>query len=386
MNRPRVLRFRGDLSGGVVSGTLTYASSLDPAITNLYARYCAPANLFGCPLLLGVHGYAEDASALTDTTLQRFAARGFFVLAPGMRGRNGASGARDASGRELFDLVDGVRHVIADTSLGPRIDPLRAVPDGYSGGGGNVLGLAAKFPDLFSYYVAHFGPSDYGFQASDSWYATNPAFQASLTTDVGAAPTAQPGAWKTRDHATALATQLALARRARGDVPLISLYHDADDASVSVRQSDRLLEELEAAGVESQLDFRRSTAASAVRYSHGYPDTSAGVLAAEEDWWKRARDASPWTIPMNGRLNVAGYVSTRRFTVFLGAIVAAGGSDPRSDASGGKVHCADLHYAMSSAESGSFTLAPITGPVRVRIEVGESVVVQEISSTTTITV
>lgn len=390
MNRARIIRgYFGDPTGSLATGTRTYASSIDAAITNLKAEYCYDPGLFGMPLLVLMHGYAEDMSALTASTRGRFASRGFFVLVPGMRGRNGAAGVRDASGRETHDIVDGVLDVLADPVIGARIDPWRIDIAGYSGGAGNALAAIAKCPDLWNHATAHFGPSDYGFHPTLAWYFTNPAFQASLTADVGASPSAQPGLWKTRDHVTALALQLELARRARGDAsPLLTLYHDADDSAVSVLQSDRLVAELAAANLSGQVEYHRSTAASVTRYLHGYPDTSPGVLAAEEDWWRRAMDAPPWFAPENGRALVAGWLRLRRLgvSVWLGLTTAAGGSNPKTDASGGKVHVADLRYVMDSGSSGSFTVAPLTGPMRVRIEVGSSVVTQEISSTTTIAV
>lgn len=138
MIRPRSLRMRrGTRSFSVTTGSRTYASSIDAGIANLASQYSYdPGFTKGLPILVLMHGYAETISALAKGTRERFAGRGFFVVVPGMRGRDGASGSRDASGREVQDIIDAVEDI--RTGFASIVDPERVVIAGYSGGGGNA--------------------------------------------------------------------------------------------------------------------------------------------------------------------------------------------------------------------------------------------------------
>lgn len=372
MIRARAVRgFGGAPTGTVQTGTRTYASSVDAGIANLKAEWAIDTGFRRRPILVLMHGYGEDIAAITAAHRARFAARGFLVLVPGMRGRSSASGSRDASGREIQDILDAVEDVRA--GLAEHVDPARVAIAGYSGGGGNALAALAKAPDYWSHVVAHFGPSDYGWR-STGWYNTNHGFQADLTTDVGAAPGVQPGWWRSRDHAGALAYQLGLAPRGG---PRLSVYHDAGDASVSVVQSDRVRDVLDEAGLSELYEYHRSDSGDPTnaRYLHGYPGDSPGVLAAEDDWWRTVLNADPWRVPYKGRALVAGFLQTKLVRVWLG--LTSGGANPRTDSAGGKVHVArvewDLHPELLENEN-TVRLLPLTGAVRYRVEVGAALV------------
>jgi dienelactone hydrolase len=360
--RARAIRgFGGAASGTVTTGSRTYASSVDAGIADLKAEFAYDTGFSRRPILVLMHGYAEDIAQVTAAHRARFASRGFFVVVPGMRGRSSASGARDSSGREIQDVIDAVED--ARAGFAAHVDPDRVAIAGYSGGGGNALAALAKAPDYWTHVVSHFGPSDYGWRTDSGWYYTDAGFQADLTTDVGAAPGTQPGWWRSRNAADALGYQLALAPRGRG--PRLSLYHDADDASVDVAQSDRVRDVLEASRLEELLDYHRSTSLDSVRYLHGYPGDSAGVLAAEADWTARALNAQAWKVPERGEVLVAGFLRTRRLKVWLG--LTSGGANPKTDAAGGKVHVARVRY---DTLAGTVDLLPLTGAVRYRIELG----------------
>jgi predicted acyl esterase len=95
--------------------------------------------------------------------MQRIAGEGYFVVAAGMRGRKGASGSEDASGKEIHDIYDAIQYV--QTNF-PALVSDKVTISGYSGGGGNALAAASKFPDTFNVVVDHLGMSDYGY---DVW-------------------------------------------------------------------------------------------------------------------------------------------------------------------------------------------------------------------------
>lgn len=373
-----IRKFRGTASTSFTTGSFTYTSSIDSSITNLAADYMYDTGFTARPIIVLMHGYAENIAHILTGTRQRFASRGFFVLIVGMRGRNSASGSRDASGREVMDIIDAVEYVKNNATLSAQIDSSRVVIAGYSGGGGNAIACLAKAPDYWNYAVSHFGPSDYGWRNDTGWYYTNAGFQASLTTDVGATPTAQPGWWRSRNHADALGYQLALAPKGN---KILSLYHDASDGSVGVAHSDRISTVLSNSSLSELLDYHRSTASDSTRYLHGYPEDSSGVLSAESDWWITAINSRQWKVPVSGTILVPGWIQTKRFSIWLG--LTSGNANPKIDSSGGKVHCVRVIYNTLNS---TFKVMPLTGTVRIRIEFGALTSTQDISDETIITV
>jgi hypothetical protein len=101
----------------------------------------------------------------------------------------------------------------------------------------------------------------------------------------------------------------------------IRLYHDAQDGTVPVVNSDNWVEEADRLGYEnSTLD--RSGPGDALRWIHGYPLPGGGepLIASESEWIPEIlsglyKDASP---DEAGSWIVLGYVKTERFRVFLG--------------------------------------------------------------------
>jgi len=118
-----------------------------------------------------MHGWSDDALVFGDDMLSRFADYGLFVAAIGLRGRNSADGARDASGREIYDIIDAITYI--RTNYASIVDSEKVCIVGYSGGGGNALAAACKFPDMFNVVVDFFGMSDYGRDGTNGWYYNN---------------------------------------------------------------------------------------------------------------------------------------------------------------------------------------------------------------------
>ncbi|HNS32730.1 MAG TPA: prolyl oligopeptidase family serine peptidase [bacterium] len=112
------------------------------------------------PLCLFFHGWHMTAAAsrLQKGTIEPLVDE-FFLVNVDMRGRGGSSGKPDASGHELIDGLDGLEY--ARENWGDRISPRGLYAVGGSGGGGNVLALAGKSPDIFSAAVSWAGISDY---------------------------------------------------------------------------------------------------------------------------------------------------------------------------------------------------------------------------------
>ena len=136
------------------------------ALTGLTIKTAYPKHGRNLPVLIMMHAWAS--LTIDDNIVDRFAQLGFFVAAPGMRGRGGAQGARDASGREIYDILDAVNYVKAN--FADRISD-KIICWGSSGGGGNAMACACKLPDTFSCIISNSGMSDYGYDATYGWYA-----------------------------------------------------------------------------------------------------------------------------------------------------------------------------------------------------------------------
>ena len=116
------------------------------AITNLYTRYSYPIGRTALPIVVLMHGWSDAASNFSQAAIERIANYGFFVVVPGMRSKDGASGTQDASAREIYDIYDAVVQARAHYPTITSSDKAAIV--GYSGGGGNALAAACKFPDF----------------------------------------------------------------------------------------------------------------------------------------------------------------------------------------------------------------------------------------------
>jgi dienelactone hydrolase len=136
-------------------------------ITNLYAQWQYPDVGTDFPICVLMHGFGGSANDFDAATMKQIAQYGLFALTVGMRGRNGASGSQDASGLEIYDIYDALVYVRAN--FASKVSSSHAGIVGYSGGGGNALAAACKFPDTWTMVVSHFGMSDYGRANPDGW-------------------------------------------------------------------------------------------------------------------------------------------------------------------------------------------------------------------------
>lgn len=338
-------------------GNLTYSSSID-SLSDLSLRYCYKQGATGLTPMLLMHGYTQQVSDFTDDTLQRMAARGLFIAAVSMRGRDGTSGSQDSGARELYDLYDALAAVRAQ--FGTTVSSSRAAVVGYSGGGANVLGMAAKFPDTFTDLVDHFGMSDYG-----AWYTQNAAFDATLDAWIGGNPTAVPNNYLARKHVDGVTNYTG---------GWLYLYHDPTDATVPVSQSRAVATAMDAVPLTNYTKTESST------YAHNLPNDPASVIASEDVWAPVlvAQTHAVWTVPASGTLHVNGYLRTKRFEVWLGTTSLGG-------AGGGLSEAADVTYDTAT---NSYTVTPTTGAcdVYIRQSDGKTGTATGITGATLITV
>lgn len=332
-------------TGVYVEGSGTYASSIDSAVTGLYVKWaydvgCATAAPAALPIVVMIHGYVGDADSLQQSDLRRWAARGFLAASVGMRGRNGAAGARDASARECYDAGPDLLAYLRST-LPLVAHPTHAGDAGWSGGGGSVLALRVRHPDLFTVSADFFGIASYS-----NWYTFGAALGsvALLDADVGGSPAVLPDAYAARDARTAIARAIAA-------TPLgwLHVLHDTGDTSVSVSDSQAVAAALAAAGL-SQYTYTETTGASPTRALHGHPVDHAELVTLERIFARRMRDTATATLAASGTLDLHGYVvsATQNFEVWLG-----GTASPRTNGIGGRDRVALLAY---DATAGTYTI------------------------------
>jgi pimeloyl-ACP methyl ester carboxylesterase len=297
--------------------TLHYASTIDPALTDLRARVALPAVAPGAavdaaaaprlPILVLMHGFRLDASSFTDATYRRLASagRGVIVVGVEMRGRAESSGRPDGGGREIHDLVDAV--TAAEVRYASRVASGDVHLLGYSGGGANVLSAAGRFPDRFASVTAFFPIADYGYDRALGWFWQASAAQRHDLEDwIGKAP---------GSPAYASRAPLFAVTNFHGS---IRLFHDREDTNVLAQHSMAMAEAARRAGLPVELSV--SAATDAVRWKHGAPNGDAPVVQAEPRFLPDivTPGSAAIVLPRRGRLAVAGYLVTRPFAVWLG--------------------------------------------------------------------
>jgi len=290
--------------------TIHYSSRIDSPM-RLSARVAYPPAGRALSVLVVMHGLRENAASISDDALVRLATAygGVFVIAVEMRGRGDSDGSPDVGGREIQDIVDAVRFVRNHYRILTAPEQIHVL--GYSGGGANALSCAARYPDMFNTVTSFFGISDYGFDPVTGWYAAaTPARQLFLRRWIGGSPSEQPDKYHAR------AAVLAVTNYGGG---VLRLFHDRQDAAVAPAQSEHVAAVMVAAGL-TNCHLSITGPGDNPRWIHGAPNGKAGVIGAEKLFMPDivGKRVSPWCIPVAGDLKVAGYLETKRFSLWLG--------------------------------------------------------------------
>lgn len=285
--------------------TMAYSSTID-AITNLKMKIAWKPTVANAPICVLMHGYNENIDNVSDSAMKRYAGYNLFVVAVGMRGRNSASGSKDASAREIYDIYDAIVRVRALTS---RASSSRCGIVGVSGGGGNTYGFISKFPDICNLAVSFFGINDYGYDGTFGWWQTSPTYRTDIETGVGGSPSSLPNEYKSRQHYESV----------KNFVGKLRMYHDSQDVVVPISQTTRLATKLTASGWTNYV-MNLSNASSPNRWEHGGFDD---VIPAESDFSSEFSTLPLPSFPLSGTLVVNGFIKTSKFTLWLGNGTAA---------------------------------------------------------------
>jgi pimeloyl-ACP methyl ester carboxylesterase len=220
-----------------------------------------------------------------------------------MRGRGQSAGKWDSGGLDVHDILDAVLEAVR---LYPtEVDAANLNIVGYSGGGGNAIACAVRFPDFFRTCVSFFGISDYA-----AWHRSKgrPDCNAVMERAIGGSPETTPEAYEARNAIPAAGNVLAR-------------VHCFWDEAESQCPPQPMVEFLEACG---QAGGGRAVAhvsqpADSVRWRHGYRSGIPGLAAADAVFLPDVlvAGASAPQLPKTGRLVVPGYLVTRHFSVWI---------------------------------------------------------------------
>jgi pimeloyl-ACP methyl ester carboxylesterase len=332
----------------MIESTISYTSSIDAHALDGYITYPFNGGT-SMPLVVLMHSYSTDYSQFATATRKRFASTygNAFVVMPNMRGRGTSEGSKDSGGREIQDIIDAIAYIKAN--YGSLIDEDQTHIVGHSGGGGNALSCAARFPDTFNSITSCYGISDYGHDVTDGWYQNaSQAFKDVMDTQIGGSPVAVP------DNYHARASVLAVANYTGGH---LWLFADDEDAVVNVANSRRV----DALGL-SNCTYSETGVGDSPRWTHGVPNVGEadGIIQAEPTYMPpiTSKTYPVWTVPASGTLAVVGWLTTKRFSIW----VRANGSTPY-----GLDAAATVAY---NTATDTYTVTPLSGAIDVSITQG----------------
>lgn len=291
-----------DIPADLQQVTIRYASSID-GLAPLLADVIFCNDGAAKPLTAVLHGFHCTRGHVTADCIA-LARRGLFCVTPDMRGHGDSAGSHDCGGLQIYDIVDALAEAARQFPRDCDAGHVNAV--GYSGGGGNVLSLATKFPQLLQAGASFFGISDY-----DLWYRTQGRVDCNRTMEraLGGKPEDVPGRYAARSSL-----------RAIGNNPhtRLHLFWDAEETACPPVLNQWLAESAARLG-HTNIITHASGPGDAARWIHGYRTGVPQLEAADEIFAPDfLASRGPWPMPVRGTLDVAGYVVTSRFSAWLG--------------------------------------------------------------------
>jgi len=220
---------------------------------------------------------------------QAWANRGYLAVNMETRGKGNSTGSYDVAAFECLDIYEVVQYVLDEYS--PYIDSDRIYLNGLSGAGGKALNCPGKMPDFFTAAQGVAGTLNY-----TQWYNINTGFVSSISDRIGATPTEDPEAYKSRNGAwTGYNTR----------TPLL-IHHGDADTSVHVNISR---------------DFNTTVSAypwTTVHYVEqpGQGHSFSSLSRSEAVTWFSTY-TEPVVLPTSGDLRIGNFLRTKMFDIDL---------------------------------------------------------------------
>ena len=281
---------------------IEYSSSID-GLGPLHADLIFRPDGKRKPLTAVLHGFHCTRGHVTPDCIA-LARRGLFCVAPNMRGHGDSAGQHDCGALQICDIVDALGQ--AAVRFPAEVDRLNINAVGYSGGGGNVMSLVTKFPDLLHAGASFFGVSDY-----ELWYRSKGRVDCNRTMEraIGGNPEQVPDRYAARSSLKAV-----------GNNPraLLLVFWDSEETACPPFLNEWFIDAAQRLGHTNVRAFA-SKPGDPSRWHHGYR-TDHPELAAADDIFTPAflASAPPQELPESGVLDICGYVVTSRFAVWLG--------------------------------------------------------------------
>lgn len=256
----------------------------------------------------------------------------YLTIEVDMRGRAYSQGKPDCNGWELYDVIDAVnfaREYYRDYIKDPDI----VYFEGGSGGGGNAFGIIGKFPDFFSAATALCGISDY-----EMWYRNDSIgeFRDEMDVWIGCSPDENPEAYRSRSGLYLLENL---------HTPLF-IAHGETDIRVPAEQSRKYVARAAELGKSNLVDYMEMKGVGTrEHYGNATQEQIQSIYDFSES--NRKKNRTPVEINNKGRMVIAGYLFTKKFSVVLDSIVKVAVLDYDIGKNEFKISCrSDCNYHL----------------------------------------
>lgn len=288
------------------------------------------------PVMVLMHPFSGATGHFNSyrTNAIRMRDAGFFVITPGMRGREGSDGVRDNGGVEIYDIYDAVEALKASVALASYINPTNISIVGYSGGGGNVMSALTKFPDTFRAGASYFGMSDYGFHPTNGWYFNGAGSGRTPTLDASPGNPTPPAQQLVIDSYHARASNLASKNNPYTEIhlfvnsneticPPVNMTSYRDNAVAAASFAGEFNNITAHIGVAGTYYDHNNNSVNEPNEQQFWPHQNPTIEQEQAgDLWYRARllagQIPQPVLNASDDLFVAGYVKTKRFGLWLG--------------------------------------------------------------------
>ncbi len=250
----------------------------------------------------GTHGWHMSVKKFEPKTISDSP---YLQLDIDMRGRAYSTGMPDCNGYELYDIFDAVNFARREYS-NYISDPDVVYFESGSGGGGNALALAGKFPDLFCAINALVPISDYY-----EWYIFDrlQEFRDEMDVWIGVDPAANKEAYDARSGITLVSNLLTH----------IFISHGTHDMRVPYFLTRNYMDACHKCG---KSDLVTLLTLDGVGTREHYGNISEEQMAEMKRLCRENLETHtiPVNIPPKGKFVVAGYLVTKHFSVFLSSL------------------------------------------------------------------
>lgn len=321
-----------------ITEVITYASTFPESVggaqpSALKAELNYDDAVLDAPIAVVMHQFSASSGNFSNYRSNALALRdrGFFVITPGMRGRDGSDGSRDTGAVEIYDIFDAVEAV--KEQYPDLVDPDYVYITGYSGGGGNVMSSLTKFPDYWNAGSSFFGISDYGYDATYGWYfhGSGSSHRSIMANDIGNPSGGDP---LVLDRYMARASNLASKNNPYAEIHLFvnddetltplynhqSYYDNALAAAEFAGEFDNITHHIGFPGLYEDFNDDGQNSADELQY-WPHQKQNDDQQAAAENWFidrMAAKQIAPPTLNDSDVLQVPGYLKTQPFALFLG--------------------------------------------------------------------